>query len=62
MFTQIELGLIAEALDARLETGMFTEQEDIPGDIAFCSPSHEQALIELAEKVADQREGESDAA
>jgi hypothetical protein len=56
-FNQTELALISEAIDARLETGSFTEYEDVEGDIPFCSPSHETALNELAEKVWREREG-----
>jgi hypothetical protein len=59
-FTNLELSLLAEALDARLETGDFEGAEDEAGEIVFCSPSHEAALTELADKVVNAQEAEQD--
>ena len=60
MFSQIELVLIAEALDARLTTGMFDSDlnPDREGEIVFGSKSHEIALNELADKVVNLMEAE----
>lgn len=54
--SQQDLSLIAEALDARLETGYFYEHRSKKGDIVFCSPSHRKALIELADRVVKNQE------
>lgn len=51
--TKTELGLIMEAIDARLETGDFTVNEDVSGDIEVCSPSHKKSLHILRVRIAD---------
>lgn len=56
--TQIELSLIAEALQARIETGSFNEARSKKGCIVFCSPAHLKALIELADKIVNMQEYE----
>lgn len=59
--SQVDLDIIAEALTARIETGDFTlcktSKPDLEkGRIAYCSPEHEKALNELADRVVKAQE------
>jgi len=49
--SQQDLWLIAEALQARIETGEFSLARSRKGKIIICSPSHLKALNDLLDRV-----------
>lgn len=59
MFTQYELNILAEALNWRIYTGDFSGKDAVP-DEYFGTPSHEDDLNKLADKVVSLQEAEQD--